>query len=1168
MVRIIPILAVLAVIGIPLLSPAIVQATADVSLWRSPNPPCYLLNNGATPESFWWKITFDTTPDYATLEIFDPDGFLVHNDTFDLSGKTSPVYNFLQSVGDPGMGDPAYAYNWSLGAGAKAGEYEARLYFSSEEVENESAALQTFWVRQRVQVYKYNDLDGDGTDNGGTEPPLSGWNFTVSCPPPHVSPPRPLLGNPGDAGGDFWGVTNSSGYAVFQSGDPTAPPQCLVGPQLFVDVLNSGGYNVTETLKSGWTNTDPGGSAITPLTKNFSVPDPAGATIVVKFGNQGLGNLTIFKYHDKDYSHTYNAGDEPLENWDFTVAGLSGTYTTDASGLVTIHDIPAGDYVVTEVTPLPTGWVNTDPGDGTYQKTATVPAGGSDQVDFGNKPLAELIIFKYHDEDYSGTYNTGDSPLAGWEFDITPTPPAVSGNPTPPYLTDASGKITLTVNADTEYTITEANPLPSGWVNTDPGDGTYRKTATVSPDGSVQVDFGNKPLAELIIFKYHDKDYSGTYNTGDSALAGWEFTVSPTPPAVSGNPTPPYLTDASGKITLTVNADTLYTITEETPLPTGWVNTDPGDGTYRKTATVAPGGSEQVDFGNKPLAELIIFKYHDEDYSGTYNTGDSALAGWEFTVTPTPPAVPGNPTAPYLTDANGKITFQVNADTLYTITEETPLPTGWVNTDPGDGTYRKTATVAPGGSELVDFGNKPMAELIIFKYHDEDYSGTYNTGDSALAGWEFTVSPTPPAVPGNPTAPYLTDANGKITFEVDADTLYTITEETPLPTGWVNTDPGDGTYRKTATVSPGGSVQVDFGNKPLGELIIFKYHDEDYSGTYNTGDSALAAWEFTVSPTPPAVTGNPTPPYLTDASGKITLTVNADTVYTITEVHPLPSGWVNTDPGDGTYRKTATVSPDGSVQVDFGNKPLAELVIFKYRDADNSASYNAGDTPLANWEFTVSPTPPAVTGNPTAPYHTGADGKIRLQVNADILYTITETLKAGWVCTDPGDPAPYDKQQSVPVGESRQVNFGNSAPPTCLIICKYQDSNVNGMWDTGEPWLPDWRFRVTGYGYDEWVTTGDDGCVQVDLPVAGKYTVTEELKAGWYNTEPGGDPPYRQKVTVTTGTGCARVEFGNREEIKDIPVTVPAMNEWGIIAMITMFAGLLVWTVRRKRLAL
>ncbi|MGA8849490.1 MAG: hypothetical protein WB564_06690, partial [Dehalococcoidia bacterium] len=137
----------------------------------------------------------------------------------------------------------------------------------------------------------------------------------------------------------------------------------------------------------------------------------------------------------------------------------------------------------------------------------------------------------------------------------------------------------------------------------------------------------------------------------------------------------------------------------------------------------------------------------------------------------------------------------------------------------------------------------------------------------------------------------------------------------------------------------------------------------------------------------------------------------------------------------------------------------------------------------------------------------------------------------------------------------------------CLQICKFEDANVNGMWDPGEEWLPDWRFEVTGPdNFDEWVTTETDGCVVLTGLTAGDYIVTEELQNGWYNTRPGGDPPYAQKVTVTIGATCARVEFGNREEIRTPPPNIPTLTKWGIIAMIILFTGLIVWTVRRKRL--
>jgi hypothetical protein len=140
--------------------------------------------------------------------------------------------------------------------------------------------------------------------------------------------------------------------------------------------------------------------------------------------------------------------------------------------------------------------------------------------------------------------------------------------------------------------------------------------------------------------------------------------------------------------------------------------------------------------------------------------------------------------------------------------------------------------------------------------------------------------------------------------------------------------------------------------------------------------------------------------------------------------------------------------------------------------------------------------------------------------------------------------------------------------PGCLQICKFEDANVNGIWDAGEPGLPNWRFEVTGPdGYDEWVTTEADGCFVLNGIDSGTYTVTEELKAGWYNTRPGVGPPYKQEAIVQIGGDCARVEFGNREEIKDIPPMIPTMDKWGIIAMIILFTGLVVWTVRRKRLA-
>lgn len=80
---------------------------------------------------------------------------------------------------------------------------------------------------------------------------------------------------------------------------------------------------------------------------------------------QAKGKLIIFKYHDTNNNGQWDEGEEGLKDWKFTVSGLTDTYTTDENGYITI-DVNAGNYTVTELTPLPTGWMNTDPGDGSY----------------------------------------------------------------------------------------------------------------------------------------------------------------------------------------------------------------------------------------------------------------------------------------------------------------------------------------------------------------------------------------------------------------------------------------------------------------------------------------------------------------------------------------------------------------------------------------------------------------------------------------------------------------------------------------------------------------------------------------------------------------------------------------------------------------------------------
>jgi len=240
-----------------------VEAQARIELRRNPNPPCYLINDGATPQAFWWRITFGTVPNRAAFRILDPEGAVVHSQSFDLTGQISPVYNPENTVGDAGIGDHAYSHGWSFGQGIQTGLYRAELEFWSDDVGRESSATQTFLIKQRVQVYKYNDVDGDG-DYDPDDPPLQGWEFSVTGPE------------------SFSGTTDSTGYAVFPSRNPAAP--CALADEAYRDILQSGTYTVTGTPKDGWTNTDPGDDEH--YQKTFTVPHHDGETIRVLFGSR------------------------------------------------------------------------------------------------------------------------------------------------------------------------------------------------------------------------------------------------------------------------------------------------------------------------------------------------------------------------------------------------------------------------------------------------------------------------------------------------------------------------------------------------------------------------------------------------------------------------------------------------------------------------------------------------------------------------------------------------------------------------------------------------------------------------------------------------------------------------------------------------------------------
>ncbi|MDY6892531.1 MAG: SpaA isopeptide-forming pilin-related protein, partial [Chloroflexota bacterium] len=255
------------------------------------------------------------------------------------------------------------------------------------------------------------------------------------------------------------------------------------------------------------------------------------------------------------------------------------------------------------------------------------------------------------------------------------------------------------------------------------------------------------------------------------------------------------------------------------------------------------------------------------------------------------------------------------------------------------------------------------------------------------------------------------------------------------------------------------------------------------------------------------------------------------------------------------------ITDDGYAEVDVLLRG-GDLMIFKYKDSDGDGTEGyqpgEGDHGLGGWNFTVEgPGAYSWSGD------TASDGYIILSGLEVGTYTVTETLKLGWTNTDPGGVAPYSKTAAVPEGGSTTVMFGNWAPTACLEIFKFEDANSDGTWDPGEEGLPNWHFVITdsfGVAVDEGYTDADGLLVIEDL-LPDIYTATETPKVNWHNTT-----PLEQTVTVEPGP-CARLDFGNRENLRDLPPMVPTMGQWGIIALVSLLALSLTWTVLRRRRA-
>jgi len=632
-------------LAVLLLSVAYVSIAAPAAtIQLSAEPGAAIAIRPTENEFITWVITPSVGKDPAQVKftIFNQDGDVIHTDTYTNSDGLNKAYTYTL---------PA---TYTVPAGLPFEQYIAQVdYYSTVGWEAEAKAA--FFVSQdtgALHIIKFNDLNLNGHQDPG-EPRVSGVIFRIQFPAPFTST---IFVTSTDASGEIlYPQLGTGSYSVTEivpqgtiptNGDvqPALVEKNMTTTLAFGNAAIPGGIEVLKfhdhngngqrdagdgPLRSvhfdarGLCNqivtgdSDDDGSVQWPrlCTGTWIVTETAltdfrsttprvvtttvdsGVTSTLLFGNQGLGDLIVFKFEDKNGNGVQDPG-EPA--WPGVDAAYENEYgdadscTTDANGLCTFTDVPEGVYTITESLPPNSFPVSGD------TMTATLEAGQTITATFANRKLGHLVIFKFEDKNANGVQDAGEPMWSGVAITYTN-----SYGETDSCITDANGFCDFPDIPVGGYTITESLPPHSLAVSGDVF------TATLDAGQTVTTTFANRRLGNLQIIKFEDVDGDGTPDNGEPAWEGVRITITNN----YGNEAT-CLTDATGECLFTDLPTGNYTITETPPhdsiVVIGPVITTTLEYAITRTAT----------FANRRLGALSPHVFWDIDGDGTQDAGE------------------------------------------------------------------------------------------------------------------------------------------------------------------------------------------------------------------------------------------------------------------------------------------------------------------------------------------------------------------------------------------------------------------------------------------------------------------------------------------------------------------------------------------------------------------
>lgn len=356
-----------------------------------------------------------------------------------------------------------------------------------------------------------------------------------------------------------------------------------------------------------------------------------------------------------------------------------------------------------------------------------------------------------------------------------------------------------------------------------------------------------------------------------------------------------FYSDADGQFKLSNLKDGWYKITEVESVP-GYRIKDPA----AQKIFVKAGESKTVTFENTPLSALVVFKFDSVTgeavknavFQVKYLTGTSGTGG---TVIGT-----------YKTSANGSFTVTGLDEGTY-IVEELASDSGHViDTAP------QTAYISGKDQDVVElyFGNSPKGALLIKKID--------SVSREPLSDVEFFVTTSDGTVVGNANGKFVTDSAGTVLIEnIDPGTTLVVKETRTKDNTYILDD-----TPQTARIKAGQTVTLEFRNQPKGSLIIHKQDSVTKEPLEGVQFKITYADGRVVDADGRQLSSNGL--YWTDKNGQIKITGITGTIVA-TEMQSIPGYTIHEE----TRSQTVVVNTNDTQSLYFYNDPIGGVEIIK-----------------------------------------------------------------------------------------------------------------------------------------------------------------------------------------------------------------------------------------------